>query len=171
MKLNLKMPVAGALLIVGSALPLCAYAQSPAPTQAPPDSTTQAARPAWLKQPPPAPAAGNPTMEDRVGKRITQLHAALHITADEEGQWQQFADVMLDNARKMDGDYKDRAAKFATLSAVDNMQSYADIAEEHAEDVKRLVAAFQPLYAAMPDAQKKIADQVFRNAAAKRTQQ
>jgi protein CpxP len=171
MKLNLKMPVAGALLIVGSALPLCAYAQSPPPTQAPP-APPQAAPPAPAQAAPPAaPGANNPTMEDRVGKRITQLHAALKITADEETQWKQFADVMLDNARKMDGDYKDRAAKFATLSAVDNMQSYADIAEEHAEDVKRLVTAFQPLYAAMPDAQKKIADQVFRNAAAKRTPQ
>jgi hypothetical protein len=157
------MPLAGALLIAGLALPVCARAQSspaPSPTPAPPAQTA-----------PPAPATGNPTMEDRVGKRITQLHAALHITADEEGQWQQFADIMRDNARKMDEDYKDRAAKFATLSAPDNMQSYAQIAEEHADDVKRLVAAFQPLYAAMPDAQKKIADQVFRNAAAKRTQQ
>jgi protein CpxP len=168
MKLNLKMPVAGALLIAGSALPLCAYAQSPAPTQAPP---TQAPPAPTQAAPPAAPGANNPTMEDRVGKRITQLHAALKITADEEAQWKTFADVMLDNARKMDGDYKDRAAKFATLSAVDNMQSYAQIAEEHADDVKRLVAAFQPLYAAMPDAQKKIADQVFRNAAAKHTQQ
>src|ERR1700690_1949309 len=105
MKLNLKMPVVGALLIAGSALPLCAYAQSPALTQAPP-APTQAA-------PPAAPGANNPTMEDRVGKRITQLHAALKITADEEAQWKQFADTMRDNARKMDEDYKDRATKFA----------------------------------------------------------
>jgi protein CpxP len=76
---------------------------------------------------------------------------------------------MRDNAHKMDQDYKDRAAKFGTLSALENMQSYAQIAQEHAEDVQRLVAAFQPLYTAMPDAQKKIADQAFRNAAAKRT--
>jgi protein CpxP len=158
MNWNLRMPVAGALLVAGFTLPMCAYAQSPPPASA------QAA-------PPVAPGATNPTMEDQVGKRITQLHTALHITADEEAQWKQFADTMRDNARKMDQDYKDRSAKFSTLSALENMQSYAQIAQEHAEDVQRLVTAFQPLYAAMPDAQKKIADDVFRNAAAKHTEQ
>ena len=76
---------------------------------------------------------------------------------------------MRDNARKMDDDYKDRATRFASLNALENMQSYAQIAQEHAEDVQRLLAAFQPLYTAMPDAQKKLADAAFRNAAAKHT--
>jgi protein CpxP len=162
MKPTLRMPVIGGLLMAGLAFPIGALAQSPAPSAAP--APAQAA-------PPPAPAAANKTMEDKVGQRIIQLHAALHITADQEPQWQQFADVMRDNARKMDQDYQDRSAKFATLGALENMQSYAQIAQEHAEDVKRLVAAFQPLYTAMPDAQKKIADQVFRNQTAQRTQQ
>ena len=156
------MPVAGALLVAGLALPMCAYAQSPTPAPAPPPAPAQAT---------PAPSPANPTMEDQVGKRITQLHAALQITADEEAQWKQFADTMRDNARKMDQDYKDRATKFASLNALENMQSYAQIAQEHAEDVQRLVTAFQPLYTAMPDAQKKLADAAFRNAAVKHTGQ
>jgi protein CpxP len=152
-------PIVGALLIAGLVLSVSAHAQSPStPAPAPPPTQT-------------APSPANPAMDDAIGKRITQLHAALQITADEEAQWRQFADVMRDNAHKMDQTYKDRAAKFANLSALENMQSYAQIAQEHAEDVQRLGAAFQPLYAAMPDAQKKIADEVFRNAAAKRTQQ
>jgi protein CpxP len=159
MKNNLRIiPVAGTLLIAGLALSMNARAQSPA---APPPA------------PPPAQAAPSPATpaDDAVSKRITQLHAALQITAGEEAQWGAFADVMRDNAHKMDQTYKDRAAKYANLSALENMQSYAQIAQEHAEDVQRLVTAFQPLYAAMPDAQKKIADQVFRNVAAKRAQQ
>jgi periplasmic protein CpxP/Spy len=162
MNWNLRMmPVAGALLVAGLALPMCARAQSSPPS--PPPAPAQVA--------PPAVPGGNPTMDDQVGKRITQLHAALHITADEEGQWKQFADTMRDNTRKMDEDYKDRATKFASLNAFENMQSYAQIAQEHAEDVQRLVTAFEPLYTAMPDAQKKIADDVFRNVAAKHVEQ
>lgn len=158
---KLRMSIVGALLMAGLTMPICAFAQSPppaSPTPAPPAAA------------PPAPAA-NPAATDAVNKRITQLHAALQITADEEPQWQHFADTMRDNAKKMDQDYKDRAAKFANLSALENMQSYAQIAQEHAEDVQRLVTAFEPLYTAMPDAQKKIADQVFRNTAAKHTGQ
>jgi len=158
MKENLRIiPFVGKLLIAGLVLSAAAHAQAPTPP---------APTPA-----PAAPAPANPAMDDAIGKRIAQLHAALKITPDEETQWGQFADVMRDNAHKMDQTYKDRAAKFADLNALENMQSYAQIAQEHAEDVQRLVTAFQPLYAAMPDAQKKIADQVFRNAAAKRTRQ
>jgi protein CpxP len=154
----LRMSVAGALLLAALAMPCVARAQSPAPA-------------APAAQQPGSPPAGNTTMEDRVSKRITQLHAALHITAEQETLWQQFADVMRDNARKMDQDYKDRAARFANLSALENLQSYAQIAQEHADDTQRLVAAFQPLYTAMPDAQKKIADQAFRNVVESRTKQ
>jgi periplasmic protein CpxP/Spy len=152
MKRNLSIPVVGALLSAALVLPVGVLAQSQ-PSAAP----AQAAPPAA------APATGNTTMEQRIEQRITRLHAALQITAAEEPQWQQFAGVMRDNARKMDQDYKDRAAKFDGLNALDNMRSYAQIAQEHAEDSQRLVAAFEPLYSAMSDAQKHIADQVFRN--------
>jgi periplasmic protein CpxP/Spy len=151
MKRTLTIPVVGALLSAALALPVGALAQS-SPSSAPAPAA------------PPAAAAGNKTMEQRIEQRITRLHAALQITAAEEAQWQQFAEVMRDNARKMDQDYKDRAAKFDGLDALENMRSYAQIAQEHAEDSQRLVAAFEELYSAMTDAQKRIADQVFRNA-------
>src|ERR1700720_434771 len=112
MNWNLRMPVAGALLVAGLVLPLCAHAQSSSPPPSPP-APAQAA-------PPAAKGAANPGMDDQVGKRITQLHAALNVTADEEALWKQFADTMRDNANKMDQDYKDRATKFASLSALEN---------------------------------------------------
>lgn len=167
MKSTLGLPLAGALLLAGAALSAGAYAQtSPtAPAPAPAAPPPAAAAPA-------APASpGNASMEAKVTQRITQLHAQLKITAAEEPQWKTFADTMLENARKMDDDYKDRAGKFASLNAVENMQSYAQIAQEHAQDVQHLVDAFTPLYNAMPDAQKKVADQVFRNTAARRSGQ
>ena len=48
------------------------------------------------------------------------------------------------------------------MNAAENMQSYAQIAELHAQDTQKLAAAFQTLYGSMSDAQKKNADTVFR---------
>jgi hypothetical protein len=42
------------------------------------------------------------SMEERVENHIKQLHAQLRITPAEQPQWDQFAQVMRDNARDMD---------------------------------------------------------------------
>jgi hypothetical protein len=69
---------------------------------------------------------------------------------------------MRENAREMDQAFMHRAQQYRTMNAVQNMQSYEQIAEDHAKRVQKLVPAFQNLYDAMPDQQKQIADQVFR---------
>ena len=120
--------------------------------------------------PPPAaaasPLAGHPVpgknAEERVERRIKELHGQLQITPAEEPQWNEFAQVMRENARDMDQAFVQRAQQFPTMNAVQNMQSYEQLSEEHAQRVQKLVPAFQKLYDAMPDAQKRVADQVFR---------
>lgn len=120
--------------------------------------------------PPPAaaasPIAGHPVpgknAEERVEHRIKELHAQLQITPAEEPQWNQFAEVMRENARDMDQAFMQRAQQYPTMNAVQNMQSYEQIAEDHAKRVQKLVPVFQNLYDAMPDQQKQLADQVFR---------
>ena len=107
------------------------------------------------------------TMEALVEKRINVLHRQLHITSDENAQWDQFAQVMRDNAKEIDQAYADRANKLDSMSAVDNMQSYAQIEQLRAQQVQKLVPAFQALYASLSDQQKQTADAVFRNRAAK----
>jgi protein CpxP len=62
----------------------------------------------------------------------------------------------------MDQAFMQRAQQYPTMNAVQNMQSYEQIAEEHAKRVHKLVPAFRNLYDAMPDQQKQFADQVFR---------
>jgi hypothetical protein len=106
------------------------------------------------------------TMQSLVERRITDLHGKLHITSQQSQQWDQFAQVMRDNAREMDQIYKQRAQKLGSMSAVDNMQSYAQIEQQRAQDVQKLVPAFQTLYSSLSDQQKKTADQIFRNDAA-----
>ena len=128
--------------------------------------------------PPPAaaasPLAGHPVpgknAEERVEGRIKELHAQLRITPAEEPQWNEFAQVMRENAREMDQAFMQRAQQYPTMNAVENMQSYEQISEEHAQRVQRLVPTFQKLYDAMPDQQKRLADQVFRANAEKHMQ-
>ena len=48
------------------------------------------------------------------------------------------------------------------MTAVDDLKTYQKIAQAHVDGLKNLIASFETLYAAMPDTQKKIADDVFR---------
>ena len=155
-------PVAVAALL---SLPAAAWAQS---SQSP---ATQAATP-----PPPtaSPMVNHPVpgknAEERVENRIKELHAQLRITPAEEPQWNQFAEVMRDNARAMDQAFRERAQGFESMNAVQNMQSYEKLAQAHAQDLEKLVPAFQNLYGTMPDQQKQLADQVFRTNAEQHAQ-
>jgi protein CpxP len=110
--------------------------------------------------PAPAPAA-KATRSDRVEARIKSLHDTLKITSAEEPQWQAVADVMRDNAKTTGTLIQQRAANAKTMTAVDDLNSYAAIADAHATGVKKLATAFTTLYASLSDPQKKLADAAF----------
>lgn len=97
----------------------------------------------------------------RVEKHIKELHAKLKITPDEESQWDAVVKVMHDNATELDQEIDKRKANISTATAIDDLNAYADIAQAHADGVRKLSEAFSPLYASMPDDQKKVADEVF----------
>ena len=86
----------------------------------------------------------------------------MKITPDQESQWKTFADVMRSNGQNMARLFHERMQQEATQSALDNMRQYAQIAQAHADDVKRLVDAFEPLYNSFSPEQKKVADTTFR---------
>ena len=113
-----------------------------------------------------SPMAGHPVAgknaEERVEARIKELHAQLRITPAEEPQWNEFAQVMRENAREMDQAFMQRAQQYPTMNAMQNMQSWEQVAEAHAQHLQKLVPAFDNLYNAMPEQQKKLTDQVFR---------
>jgi protein CpxP len=131
---------------------------SSAQTSAAPSGTAHKAMPHS------ASAARQPgeTMLSMVDRRITELHSRMKITAEQKPQWDQFTQVMRDNAKEMDEAYQQRAQKMGTMSAVDNMQSFAQIEQQRAQEMEKLVPAFQTLYASLSDQQKKTADQMFR---------
>ena len=101
---------------------------------------------------------------DRVEARIANLHQQLHITAAQETQWAPVAQAMRDNAQAVRDLVKDRKAKAASMNAVDDLRSYEAIADAHADGLKKLIPAFETLYASMSDDQKKVADTLFRHA-------
>ena len=99
--------------------------------------------------------------DDAVEKHIKDMHAQLKITPAEESQWSAVAETMRENAKNLDRVIDKRDANMATATAVDDLNAYADIAQAHANGVKKLASAFSGLYSAMSDAQKKEADGVF----------
>lgn len=103
------------------------------------------------------------TMASQVEQRITQLHSRLQITSAQSQQWDQFAQAMRDNAKELDALYQKRSEELGSMSAVDNMRSFADIEQTRAQDMEKLVPTFQNLYASLSDQQKQAADEMFRN--------
>ena len=79
--------------------------------------------------------------------------------------WSAFAQAMRDNAASTDALFAQRAGAVATMSAVDNMHSYAQIARAYADNTERLAGAFDGLYAHLSDPQKQAADTLFRQQA------
>jgi protein CpxP len=155
-----------AALAISLALPVAVLAQSNPSTSTTSPPSPSAAAPSM------SPNAAPGTAEQRVDEHIRQLHAQLRITPAEQPQWDRFAEVMRENARAMDQEFTERRQQFPTMNALQNMQSYEKIAETHAQHLQKLVPAFENLYNAMPEQQKRLTDQVFReNAEARRRTQ
>jgi periplasmic protein CpxP/Spy len=115
-----------------------------------------------------SPHASSPAMANADAKRagavekhIKDLHATLKITPAEESQWNEVAETMRENAKDLDRAIDKREANVASATAIDDLNAYADIAQAHANSVKKLASAFSRLYSVMSDDQKKEADEVF----------
>ncbi|MGF6569031.1 LTXXQ motif family protein [Paraburkholderia fungorum] len=135
-----------ALVMLATAVAMSgAFAQTPAPASAPVSASA------------PAGKAGH---ERNVEDRIAYLHSQLKITSAQESQWNTFADVMRGNGETM-GQLFEQRKSAGKLSAVDDMKQYAQIAQAHADGMKKLVDAFDPLYSSFSPEQKKLADATF----------
>jgi uncharacterized protein YkwD len=101
---------------------------------------------------------------ETVEQRITNLHAALKITPDQDAKWKDVAQDMRENAAAMDKLIAEtRATPPQNMTAVADLKMYQKFAQAHVDGMKNMLSHFEGLYAAMPDAQKKIADEVFRS--------
>jgi hypothetical protein len=103
-----------------------------------------------------------------VERHIKELHAKLKITAAEEAQWDKVAQTMRDNAAELDNAISKRDLLASHATAIEDLNAYGDIVQVHADSIKKLSAAFSELYNAMPENQKKVADEVFTQRTAKK---
>jgi protein CpxP len=100
---------------------------------------------------------------DRVEARITDMHAKLKITQAQEDQWGKVAQVLRDNEKTIEPLIKARNENSKTMNAVDDLKSYGEITDAHADGIKKFTPVFATLYDSMSDAQKKTADTLFRH--------
>jgi periplasmic protein CpxP/Spy len=100
---------------------------------------------------------------DQIEARITDLHARLKITSDQEDLWNKVTQVMRDNAKAMDTLNQARYEKLKSMTAVEDLKSYSEIVQAHADGLKNFVPVFEGLYATMSDDQKKDSDMLFRH--------
>jgi len=94
-------------------------------------------------------------------KHIKELHYKLKITPEQETLWKSVAATLRENATDINMAVEKRESIIDTASAVDDLNAYANVAQAHADSVKKLAIVFSPLYTAMSDAQKRNADEVF----------
>ncbi len=106
-------------------------------------------------------AAGTPTRG--VDGLIAHLHEQFQITPAQEDLFQKLAAVMREDAATMKTLAQKRAEGAKTMTAVDDLKSYAQISEAHAEGAKKMIPAFEALYDSMSETQKKAADAEFRS--------
>ena len=107
--------------------------------------------------------AAKASAEDRVEAHITNMHAKLKITQAQEDQWAKVAQSMRDNEKSVEPLIKARRENAKTMTAVDDLKSYGEITDAHADGIKKFTPVFATLYDSMSDAQKKQADAMFRH--------
>ena len=112
-------------------------------------------------QPATATATDDP-MQQAVQQRIGALQLKLAITPAQTADWNSFTDAMRANAISTNQLFQQRAQNTATMSAVDNMNSYAAIARAYADNTDHLATSFATLYGKLSPDQQKTADALFR---------
>ena len=100
--------------------------------------------------------------------QIKLLEGELNITAAQKELWNNFIQVMRENAKDTDARHearhKARAEKGENdkpMNAVEHMKFHSQITESHLDQMKKLIPPFEALYASMSDEQKKTTDTLF----------
>ncbi len=111
--------------------------------------------------------ASSPALPPDIAAKVQQHNRALHdqlqITPQQQALWDRFAAVTVSNAADIGQAFNERGAKLDTMTAAENMQSFAHVAQVHAANMQKAADTFQALYTTFSSQQKQVADDVFRN--------
>jgi hypothetical protein len=97
---------------------------------------------------------------DRVEQRIKTIHDKLKLTAGQESQWNEVAQVMRDNEADIHQLVIERHEN-EPANAIEDLQSYETIADAHADGLKKLIPVFTSFYNNLSDEQQTRADSMF----------
>lgn len=104
---------------------------------------------------------GPKAMAKHLEERIDTLHEKLGITSAQEAKWGDVAQTMRDNEATIAALIEARHKNPKDKTAIEDLQSYQEITQAHADGIKKLLVSFQTLYADMSDDQKEAADEAF----------
>lgn len=100
-----------------------------------------------------------------VDGRIAFLKTELKITPAQEGQWDQFAAIMRQNAQSLDQAIANaRQHRGTAMNAADRIEMQAQFAKLRADNEARLANAFRPLYASLSPEQQQVANELMDHA-------
>ena len=121
----------------------------------------------------PAPGAGSASAQAErrnafVERRISQLRTEIKITPDEQKSFDDFAATMRQDAAQMNEAINKGATLPASATAVDRMQTYAEMSQVHAQNMQQLAASFTTFYNTLTPQQKKTVDASFAQESAAR---
>ncbi len=106
-------------------------------------------------------AVARTTAVEQTEARIKELQGELKITDPQKVLWNNFTQVMRDNAMEMDALTKERGENIKTMNAVEHMKFHSQVTEARLAQQKKLIPPFEALYSGMSDEQKKITDTRF----------
>jgi protein CpxP len=112
-----------------------------------------------------------PLRPSRIEGRLAFLKTELKITDAQTAQWNAFADVVRQNDQLRRARFEQtrasrpqaapgQPATRPATTAIERLERQQQASEARADELKRYVAAFRPLYATMSDDQKKTADEL-----------
>lgn len=95
-------------------------------------------------------------------RRIDHMKSELKITPAQEGQFNQLAQVMRDNAAETQKTFGDmRGTRDQHRSAVDRLETNVQLTKLRIGQDQRFLDAFKPLYASLSPDQKQVADRML----------
>jgi hypothetical protein len=103
-------------------------------------------------------------MTAHVEGRLAFLKAELEITPEQESLWTAYATAVRDNAKTMTGrcsSMMDKSKDKASL--LERLDTNEQFMQSRIDGLHQTVAALKPLYAALSDEQKKVADQLIKS--------
>jgi len=106
-------------------------------------------------------STGKDSHAARVDARIAELRSKLKVTAAQQDKWDSLTQVMRENAQQLDALSQARMQN-TKMTAVEDLNTYSQMADAHAEGLKKFIPAFQALYDSMSEPQKKQADAFFQ---------